>query len=355
MGILHTLDTILHGDQPKSYESKKKYEFEEEIGSGSYGYVKKAKRKEDGLAVAIKIIPKSKVEDRYDMVKDEMTIMKGLEHPNVIGLYDWFESRSRFYLVFELATGGELFERLFERGRFTEKDAIVILRSVLHGLAYLHKHNVVHRDMKPENLVFKSMDPASELAICDFGIAKVVDEQSALSTICGSPGYVAPEVFLKKKYSFPVDMWAFGVITYTVLCGYQPFQGESDIELMDDIVNARYEFHDRYWKDVSYDARTFIRKCLTLDPSKRPTASQALEDAWIKGKRVNDDVDLLKNVRENFNARRTFKNAINVVTTLNKIRSHSSGNSQQGAIIPETEENISKKMDHLTVNDDGHR
>lgn len=190
----------------------------------------------------------------------------------------------------QLATGGELFDRICEKGKFTEKDAAETIRQVLDAVNYLHQHNCVHRgtfplviltaacayhciDLKPENLLYLTREQNSSLVLADFGIAKMLDSKhEVLTTMAGSFGYAAPEVMLKKGHGKPVDMWSMGVITYTLLCGYSPFRSENLADLIEECKNGRVIFHERYWKEVSKDAKDFITQLLQPDQNKRPTS-----------------------------------------------------------------------------------
>jgi calcium/calmodulin-dependent protein kinase I len=198
--------------------------------------------------------------------------------------------QDKYYIVTQLATGGELFDRICEQGRFTEKDASQTIRQVLEAVDYLHDNNVVHRgkkykrpmllqssltalDLKPENLLYLTCNPHSDLVLADFGIAKMLDSKDeVLTTMAGSFGYAAPEVMLKKGHGKPVDMWSLGVITYTLLCGYSPFRSENLQDLIEECSNARVIFHERYWKDVSDDAKDFIGHLLQPDADDRSTS-----------------------------------------------------------------------------------
>ncbi|KAF2088138.1 Pkinase-domain-containing protein [Saccharata proteae CBS 121410] len=305
----------LHG-QPESYDKKSKYRFGKTLGAGTYGIVREA----DCPAgkVAVKIILKKNVKGNERMVYDELEMLQRLKHPHIVRFHDWFESRDKYYIVTQLATGGELFDRICEKGRFTEKDAAETIRQVLEAVNYLHNNNVVHRDLKPENLLYLTKDPDSSLVLADFGIAKMLDSKDeVLTTMAGSFGYAAPEVMLKQGHGKPVDMWSMGVITYTLLCGYSPFRSESLADLIEECKNGRVVFHERYWKDVSKDAKNFINSLLQPDPSKRASSEDALKHVWLSGATASEH-NLLPEIRA-YVAKARLRRGIELVKLANRI------------------------------------
>ncbi|KAI0848955.1 calcium/calmodulin-dependent protein kinase 1 [Daldinia vernicosa] len=302
--------------QPESYERKAKYRFGRTLGAGTYGIVREA----DGPngKVAIKIILKKNVKGNEQMVWDELDMLQRLKHPHIVRFVDWFESRDKWYIVTELATGGELFDRICEQGKFTEKDASQTIRQVLDAVSYLHDRNVVHRDLKPENLLYLSKHPDSDLVLADFGIAKMLDTMDeVLTTMAGSFGYAAPEVMLKKGHGKPVDMWSLGVITYTLLCGYSPFRSENLQDLIDECSNGKVVFHERYWRDVSDDAKDFIMRLLQPNPEDRWSSKQALKHPWLSGENASDH-NLLPEIKA-YMAKARLRRGIELVKLANRI------------------------------------
>lgn len=248
-------------------------------------------------------------------------------HQNILTLVDYFETMNNLYLVTDLALGGELFDRICRKGSYYEADAADLVRATLSAVAYLHDHGIVHRDLKPENLLFRTPEDNADLLIADFGLSRVMDEEQfhVLTTTCGTPGYMAPEIFKKSGHGKPVDIWALGVITYFLLCGYTPFDRDTDFEEMQAILNADYSFTPvDYWRGVSDGAKDFIKRCLTIDPARRMTAHEALQHPFVVGFRGGDGADkganLLPTVKKNFNARRTLHAAIDTVRAINKLR-----------------------------------
>ncbi|RQM06998.1 hypothetical protein DH86_00000150 [Scytalidium sp. 3C] len=313
--MISTMLNKLHG-QPESYDKKAKYRFGRTLGAGTYGIVREA----DGPSgkVAVKIILKKNVKGNERMVYDELEMLQRMRHPHIVRFEDWFESRDKYYIVTQLATGGELFDRICEQGKFTEKDASQTIRQVLEAVDYLHDNNVVHRDLKPENLLYLTRDPHSDLVLADFGIAKMLDSKDeVLTTMAGSFGYAAPEVMLKKGHGKPVDMWSLGVITYTLLCGYSPFRSENLQDLIEECCNNKVIFHERYWKDVSDDAKDFIGHLLQPDPELRSSSKQALRHSWLSGENASDH-NLLPEIRA-YMAKARLRRGIEMVKLANRI------------------------------------
>lgn len=284
---------------------------------------------ETGKYYACKVISKSLMRGREHMVRNEIESLRRVsqEHKGIITLVDYFETMNNLYLVTDLCEGGELFDRICERGSYYEKDAAQIVGVVVDAVAFLHSRGIVHRDLKPENLLFRDRSENSDLMIADFGLSRVVneDKMAALSTTCGTPSYMAPEIFRKVGHGKPVDMWALGVITYFLLCGYTPFDQDSSAEEMQAILQGNFRFEPAiYWEGVSHEARDFIQRLLTVDPEKRMTAAEAMEHPWLAHVEVQTapgtQRDLLPDIKNAFNAKRTFRKAVHAIRMTNRLR-----------------------------------
>uniref|UniRef100_A0A452GNA7 Protein kinase domain-containing protein n=2 Tax=Durocryptodira TaxID=1579337 RepID=A0A452GNA7_9SAUR len=260
---------------------------------GAFSEVVLAEERTSRKLVAIKCIAKKALEGKETSLENEIAVLHKIKHPNIVALDDIYESGGHLYLIMQLVSGGELFDRIVEKGFYTERDASQLIRQILDAVRYLHDMGIVHRDLKPENLLYYSPDPDSKIMISDFGLSKIEGSGSVMSTACGTPGYVAPEVLAQRPYSKAVDCWSIGVIAYILLCGYPPFYDENDAKLFEQILRAEYEFDSPYWDDISESAKDFIQRLMEKDPSKRFTCEQALQHPWIAG-----DTALDKNIHQ---------------------------------------------------------
>lgn len=257
-----------------------------ELGHGHYGVVRKCMDRETNKWYAIKSIRKSKV-SKIEVLKREIEILKEVNHPNIIRLVEVHEDIKYLHLITDLCTGGELFDRIINKtqsaeGHFSELDAAKLIRDILDAINYCHtEKQIVHRDLKPENFLFLTEAEDSPIKIIDFGLSRFDDQHMGImQTKVGTPYYVAPEV-LNRQYTKSCDMWSIGVITYILLCGYPPFYGDSDTQIFAQVKAGRFDFPSPEWDTISKDAKNFICRLLRLDPSKRLSAAQGLEDKWI--------------------------------------------------------------------------
>ncbi|KAJ7999471.1 hypothetical protein DPEC_G00194770 [Dallia pectoralis] len=327
------------------------FEFKQELGSGSFSEVYMVSEKKTGNLYALKCLKKKHLS--CTNLENEITVLKKIRHDNVVGLEDFYESRTHYYLVMQLVSGGELFDRIINRGVYTEIDASQLVRQVLQAVNYLHENSIVHRDLKPENLLYFDSNVNSKIMISDFGLSKMSDH-GVMSTACGTPGYVAPEVLAQKPYSKAVDCWSIGVITYILLCGYPPFFEENEARLFSKIMRADYAFHTPFWDDISESAKDFIRNMMQKHPHKRFTTEQALRHPWIIGKTARDR-DIYETVsvqmQRNF-AKSKWRQAFNATAAINHMLKRQLAVSDQDAplqpvpaINPCTSQNPSPSVD----------
>uniref|UniRef100_A0A674MQ93 Calcium/calmodulin-dependent protein kinase type IV n=1 Tax=Takifugu rubripes TaxID=31033 RepID=A0A674MQ93_TAKRU len=273
---------------------------------GATSVVYRCEEKETQKAFALKVLKKTI--DRK-IVRTEIGVLLRLSHPNIIQLKEIFETDTDIALVLELVTGGELFDRIVERGYYSERDAAHVIKQILEAVAYLHENGVVHRDLKPENLLYADLSLDAPLKIADFGLSKIIDDQVTMKTVCGTPGYCAPEILRGNAYGPEVDMWSVGVILYILLCGFEPFfDPRGDQYMYSRILNCDYEFVSPWWDEVSLNAKDLVSKLIVLDPRQRLNVREALDHPWVLGKAARfSHMDTAQRKLQEFNARRKLK------------------------------------------------
>jgi len=285
------------------------YKIDKVLGKGSFAVVKKGINKETGKEVAIKVIERESLEDEDEMaLQNEVDILGQLDHPNVVKLYEIFDESSRMYLVLELMTGGELFDRIVEKEHYSEKEASDTIRPIVDAIRYCHSLGIIHRDLKPENLLYETAEATSVIKITDFGLARFVSNEMA-TTACGTPGYVAPEVLRGKGYGKEVDFWSIGVILYVLLCGFPPFYEETNQELFETIKKGKFDFPSPYWDDISDMAKDLINNLLVVDP-------------WVLGEMTPRKIlpNVTDKIRE-FNSKRKFRRVAMMAIAAGKFNS----------------------------------
>jgi len=283
------------------------------IGVGQCGVVCKAKHKITGATRAVKTISKAQIKKSKSSFKQEVALMKMMDHPNIIKLHETFEDRRNVYLVMEFGAGGELFDCIISSAPFTEVQTAIVMQQIVRAINYLHGNCICHRDLKPENFLFMTKDTIhkSMLKIIDFGASCKFEANQKLSTRIGTPYYVAPEV-LMGAYNHLCDLWSCGVIMYMMLCGYPPFAGETEEEVLPKIRQGSWTFGVA-WDHISEDAKNLVRNLLEMNSQSRCTAEQALNHEWTRSKAPKaDSVPLQSNFVDNlrsFGRENTFKKA----------------------------------------------
>ncbi|XP_027042895.1 calcium/calmodulin-dependent protein kinase type II delta chain-like isoform X1 [Pocillopora damicornis] len=291
------------------------YELKEELGKGAFSIVRRCVHKETRLEYAAKIINTRKLSSRdLQKLEREARICRLLKHPNIVRLHASIAEEGYHYLVFDLVTGGELFEDIVAREYYSEADASHCIQQILESVHHCHHNNVVHRDLKPENLLLASKEKGAAVKLADFGLAIEVDgDKHGWYGFAGTPGYLSPEVLKKEPYGRSVDLWACGVILYILLVGYPPFWDEDQHKLYAQIKAGAYDYPSPEWDTVTDEAKELINTLLCVDQSKRITATEALKHPWIVNReRVASKVhrqETLDGLKK-FNARRKLKGAI---------------------------------------------
>jgi len=258
------------------------YDMEERLGEGSYARVCFCRNRYTGEPRAVKICSITRPA-MLQMFYKELKYIKMLDHPNIVRLYEHFEDSRYLYMILELCSGGELFDRLLDVGSFSESQAAILMHHIILAVRHMHARNVCHRDLKIENWLLCTKEPVenNRVKVCDFNLSTVMQAGEEMTTKCGIPYFVSPQI-LAGKYDKGCDLWACGVLMYTLLCGYPPFYGASDAEILSRVKTGVYTYDSQDFSAVSEDAKDMINGLLKYDPAERLTARQALSHNWFR-------------------------------------------------------------------------
>jgi calcium-dependent protein kinase len=268
------------------------YKIGKTLGEGAYGKVYHVTHKDTAIERAMKAIKKKAIiKEEEEKLFAEVNILKELDHPNIVRLYEMYQDETHYYLITEFCTGGELFDRIQKLKSFTEKMAADYLKQILSAIVYCHDRRIVHRDLKPENLLLDSKKSDSNLKVIDFGTSKKFVEGEKMTQKFGTAYYIAPEILISKGYNEKCDVWSCGVILYILLCGYPPFGGSTDQDIIKKVKIGDFQFDPEDWSKISEEAKNLIRKMLTRDPAKRVSAKEALADPWVQSNAPHKQVN----------------------------------------------------------------
>jgi len=312
-----------------------KYEIKALIGRGSFSRVVRVEHKINKQPYAIKMIDRVQGKDVFE---SELAVLRRVRHDYIIRLIEVFETREKVYMVMDLATGGELFDRIIAKGMFTERDATLVLLMVLSGLKYLHALGITHRDLKPENLLYYHPGHDSKILITDFGLSasRKSGEEAYMQTTCGTPEYIAPEILARKPYTCGVDLWSVGVITYILLSGTMPFDDDNRTRLYRLILKAKYSYSGEHWKDVSPPAKDFIDRLLVLDPTERLQAAVAVKHPWLTtAAATSSNKNLHRTISKNLLERQSTRNSVKSAKSSRSTKSSKSLRSEHRRVMPE--------------------
>jgi len=285
------------------------------IGTGAFGEVRRAIHLQTNVTRAVKIIKKSLTcKEQQESLINEVNILKMIDHPNIMKVFEFFQDEECFYIVSEYCNGGELFDKISSMTDFSEKFAAETMKQILSAIIYCHHNNIVHRDLKPEDILYDSKRPGACIKVADFGTSTLFTSEGFLQERIGTIYYVAPEV-LRKNYTEKCDLWSCGVILYILLCGQPPFSDDDENITLSRILKAQYNFDGADWKNISPQAKSLVRKLLNPDMNKRYSALEALNDPWFKlvlGEPTLDEplaISTLNNLKQ-FRANRKLQHAI---------------------------------------------